>query len=300
MQIAREHGAVVPLAAYVGRKIVVADVGCRWGVSDVWTSFGPHVTILGFDPDADECARLAQLDHGGLDVRFVPRALGPANGPARLYLTRQPACSSLYPPHAETLRHRPELACAEPVGTTMIELTTLDGWAEQAGIGAIDVMKLDTQGSELGVLQGAERCLASVRGMELEVEFNEIYSGQPLFGDVDAFLRRRGFVLWRLGHLVHYGMAESRSDYAVVDHQCFDSRWVAFPSQGGQISWGHAYYVRREIAFEGAKQDWRDSLRDACVLSAWGFRDLAGRGLRMALDLAPAEVAPAIWQALGD
>jgi Methyltransferase FkbM domain len=189
---------------------------------------------------------------------------------------------------------------APPTGTATIKLSTLDRWAAAEGVGRIDVLKLDTQGSELGILKGARRMLTGVRMLEIEVEFNEIYRGQPLFGDIDRFLRARGFVLWRLGHLVHYGMAETGSAYAGEDRQYFDSRDVVFPAQGGQLYWGHAYYVPRSLAFGADRADWRDNLRDACCASAFGFRDLAGSALHRALTDAPAEVSAAIRSALRD
>jgi hypothetical protein len=51
----------------------------------------------------------------------------------------------------------------------------------------------------------------------------------------------------------------------------------------------------------GADQvDWRTCLLDACLASAWGFRDLAGWQLRRALATAPAKVAAALERGLLD
>jgi FkbM family methyltransferase len=300
MPIAGELAAVAPLTAFLGRPLVLVDVGCRWGLDATWAAFGPHIERIGFDPDAEECARLEGLNTEGDRVRFVPAGLGPAVGTAPLHLTREPGCSSLYPPDPEALRHRPELYCIEPAGTATVPLTTLDAWAERDGLDRVDVLKLDTQGSELGILQGAERLLPTVRAIEVEVEFNPIYTGQPLFGDVDRFLRDRGFVLWRLGHLVHYGMAEARSDFAVEEWQCFDSRALPSTRQGGQLYWAHAYFVRHDAAFARPTPDWRSCLADACAFSAFRFYDLAGSSLLRALDHAPDDVAPAIRAALVD
>jgi hypothetical protein len=58
-----------------------------------------------------------------------------------------------------------------------------------------DVIKIDTQGYELEILCGGERTIASAFLIELEVEFNPLYKQQPLFGDLDAHLRSRGFGL---------------------------------------------------------------------------------------------------------
>ncbi len=178
-----------------------------------------------------------------------------------------------------------------------ITLSTLDDWTREAGVLAVDFIKLDTQGAELDIFRGAERTLKSVRMLEVEVEFNELYTGQPLFGDVDRHLRERGFVLWRLGHLVHYGSAATRSEVNVPDRQFFDGRNVSFPAQGGQLFWGHAYYVRRETAL-ATEPDWQNNLRDACLAAALGYPDLAGLALGMAIEGAPEKARTTMRQAI--
>ena len=78
------------------------------------------------------------------------------------------------------------------MGTTEITLVSLDGWASEAGVEAIDIMKLDVQGAELEVLKGARGLLGGVRLIELEVAFNPIYKDQPLFGEIDRSCVSRG------------------------------------------------------------------------------------------------------------
>lgn len=291
---------VAALGRFLDRPLTVVDVGCRWGLAEIWEVFGPMARIHGFDPDPEECARLQRSYQGSCRVVFVPAALGPRPRTATLHQTVEPACSSLYPPDPEVLSRHVELrGVLQPAGTSRVAMTTLDAWSRRARIEAIDLVKLDTQGSELGVLKGARRQLRSIRALEIEVEFNPIYVGQPLFGDVDRFLRRRGFVLWRLGHLVHYGLAGTSSDFPIDDRSYFDSRPVEIGARGGQLSWDHAHYVRADIlAPRRPAGDWRRDLRDACLVSAWGYRDLAGRLLGRALVDASGEVATAIREAL--
>jgi hypothetical protein len=90
------------------------------------------------------------------------------------------------------------------------------------------VIKLDTQGTELDILHGAGRLLSQVLAIEIEVEFVHIYKGQPLFTDVDLFMRNQGFSLralrrtyWRIGK----------------NHPA---------ASGGQLFHGDALYIRPE------------------------------------------------------
>lgn len=267
------------LGALLDDDLVVADVGARWGTGDRWRPFGPRVRVIGFDPDAEECRRLQGLEP---DVRFVPAALGAHEGTATLHTTVEPACSSLFPPVPGISDVHPVLEVMRPTGTTTVDITTLDGWLAGADLDEIHVMKLDTQGAELAVLEGATDALAHVRFLEVEVELNPLYEGQPLFGDIDRFLRGHDFVLWRLGHLVHYGLAGSpAAETPVRDEQHFDSTPVPVDGAGGQVYWAHAYYLAAD-ALDPGHVDRRDAVRDACAATAFGFGDLARHRLRAA------------------
>ncbi|MGL5060707.1 MAG: FkbM family methyltransferase [Microcoleus sp.] len=289
---------VASLAADLELKLVVIDVGCRWGFADVWSLFGSNVTLIGFDPDASECEHLQNTYQGSGSIHFVSKALGSSEGRKQLFLTAEPACSSLYKPDPLITNSMPHLGCAKLVGETEIDVTTLDIWASSAGISEIDFIKLDTQGSELEVLEGAENCLKSVRSLQIEVEFNPIYMGQPLFGDIDSFLRKRGFVLWQLSNLCHYTSWPNKSAFKYKDVQFFDGRTVSTSRQGGQLFWAEAYYVRKEMAFVEETQNWQGCIRDASIASVLGFRDLAGCLLEQALNHAPSNVIPKIQKSL--
>jgi len=278
-------------SAWLDRNITVMDVGCRWGFADAWASLGSRATVIGFDPDAAECERLRANYSGPCDVRFVPVALGATQGRAPLFVTEDPACSSLFEPDPVLTATMPELAVARFARTTEVELTTLDSSATQLGVAEVDFLKLDTQGAELMVLQGAEASLRSTRALEVEVEFNPIYRGQPLFGDIDAHLRARGFVLWRLKNMAHYSVASARGDFAIRDEYYFDSRPVRIEGGGGQLLWGHAYFIRAELAMFHESASWQAALRDACITKILGFHELSHYSILQAAKLAPPHAA---------
>jgi FkbM family methyltransferase len=223
--------------------IVIVDVGCRWGVESKWSSL-PGAVIVGFDPDPEECERLRHLNPG---QQFVPKALDSSSGKRTLYVTTQPACSSFYWPRQDLVPKYYWFCDIVLDKAIEVETTTLDAWTAESGL-AIDFLKLDTQGSELDVLRGASRALEHVSMIETEVEFSEIYAGQPLFADVDAYLRSRGFLLWNLDKFCHYHVNGHRE------------------SNIGQLYWSQAYYVRRDLP---------DKQKACAIANAWGYPDLA-------------------------
>ena len=62
-------------------------------------------------------------------------------------------------------------------------------------VSGCDYLKIDVQGAELKVLSGAPELLKMVSAVHLEMEFDEVYLGQPLFSEIDAHLRAAGFEL---------------------------------------------------------------------------------------------------------
>src|SRR6266545_3934779 len=82
------------LSGLLDERIVIADVGCRWGFADTWEQLGGRCRAIGFEPDERECERLRKRYHDRPWVEIVAHALGREAGPATLYVTREPACSS--------------------------------------------------------------------------------------------------------------------------------------------------------------------------------------------------------------
>lgn len=77
-----------------------------------------------------------------------------------------------------------------------LPMRTLDQLA--SGAAAPFLLKLDVQGAELEVLEGATETLAHCEAVVLETSLLEYNRGAPLFAEVVAFLRARDLVLFDL------------------------------------------------------------------------------------------------------
>jgi FkbM family methyltransferase len=266
------------LASLLDEPLGVIDVGCRWGFADTWEQLGDRCEIVGFEPDTVECQRLSDEYRDRPWVRIVPHALGAVQGDATLYVTREPACSSVYPPIDDVVDRHPRLEPQRMVRSEAIELITLDDWCAENAFERVDLVKLDTQGSELDVLRGAKRTLETVSVVQTEVEFNPMYERQPLLGDVDRFLRERGFVLWHLDNLNHHRQHGSRVGLRHAA-QIYDFDASRFTHRSGQLFWADAVFVRADMATNQQATDWGTALRRACLASALELADLAGLAL---------------------
>ena len=266
------------LASLLDEPLAVVDVGCRWGFADTWEDLGDRCQIVGFEPDTVECQRLRDHYRDRPWVRIVPHALGASRRDATLYITREPACSSVYRPIDDVVDRHPRLEPQRLVRDEAIELVTMDDWCAENSFEDIDVIKLDTQGSELDVLRGAKQTLETASVVQTEVEFNPMYDGQPLFGDVDRFLRERGFVLWHLDNLSHHRQHGTRVGLRPASN-IYDFDASRFTHRSGQLFWADAVFVRAEMATSRQTTNWDTALRRACLASALGLADLAGLAL---------------------
>ncbi len=188
--------------------------------------------VIGFEPDAIEREKLeARYPYRR---KFLPYFIG-RGGPATFHKTNWVYTGSLLEPNTPLLEHFQMLnefvllTEKHPVSTHRLD--------EIPEIDAMDLLKIDVQGGELAVLEGADRLLKECLVIQTEVEFIPLYKEQPLFADVDAFLRARGFQFHRF---LGFG-SRSFKPFLKMDD--------ASP-KGSQQIWSDALYVRDFMSFD--------------------------------------------------
>ncbi|MEG4799120.1 FkbM family methyltransferase [Microcoleus sp. ARI1-B5] len=184
-----------------------------------WEIFAPNLTIYGFDADRTACdmlnANLAAKNVNWTE-KHIPMAIWDSSGKQKLYVSRNPCGSSLYPPKL-SMRERFssyqeesgmwEFSTTEGSFTTYsiedIETISLDDFFGKIDPQEIDIIMMDVQGGELNVLEGASNLMKSgILAVVAETMFIELYENQPLFGDIDVYLRRQnGFTLFDLSYI---------------------------------------------------------------------------------------------------
>lgn len=142
-----------------------------------------------FEPNPDEFQKLQAAKPS---QRILPHALGDGNE-AVLNVCAAPGMSSLLEPDMNVLGHfHGFIKWARVLSRIPVRTVRLDDVHE---IGRVDYLKLDVQGSELSVLRNASQTLARTLIVHLEMPFIPLYRNQPLFGELDAFLRSAGFCI---------------------------------------------------------------------------------------------------------
>lgn len=251
-------------------SLVVVDAGARGGLVPL-ARVARRVILYAFDPDPSACGELAACgDYREVHVECA--ALTGQDGEATLRVTRNPGLSSLLDAdpdayealfgHMEGFAHW--RSAFEIVDRRVVPAVTLDTWVERHGIDMLDFLKVDTQGTELDVLNGGRRLLSrgGVEIVQVEVALRPFYKRQPDFTAVDGVLKELGYELVDC-RFAHERVGPTRRDGIGVWGE--EPRWTASAD---------ATYVLRRSPARNEGQDHRARAR-ALVLGQLGYGSTA-------------------------
>lgn len=138
--------------------------------------------VTGFDPQIEE-------SRSGCHS-YRSEAIGDGNEHT-LNMCAYPGWASLFRPSAAALECFPFF---KPNGTVIGQTTVATRRLDDVPLAPVDFLKMDVQGSELLVLTHGRETLKNVVAVQTEIQFIELYDGQPSFAQVDTELRTQGFV----------------------------------------------------------------------------------------------------------
>lgn len=189
-----DWGILRPIGPVGGRHVVL-DIGASRGwFFHCWKDWCPQAEVHAFEPRREAYEEARALYGADPSIRLNCVALGDRVGSRELrVMERSPASSSF-------LEHIPE-AWAEirfetgEVARRTVPVTTVDEYCRANGIGFVYLMKVDVQGHELEVLEGAKGTLPVVDHILVESAIRPLYRGAPRFSAVFDWLTDRGFHL---------------------------------------------------------------------------------------------------------
>ena len=151
--------------------------------------------IISFEPLSAAWNGLSAEAAGDTLWSVAPRmAIGVENGVININVAQNSVSSSILDMLPEHQDSAPE---SKYVAIEVVPIRRLDEIAPQYLLpDSIVFLKIDTQGFESAVLQGAEGILSRVTGIQLELSLIPLYAGQQLYDEIIARLNQRGFDLW--------------------------------------------------------------------------------------------------------
>lgn len=145
--------------------------------------------VIGFEPQAEAYAAL-QTSKTPAET-YYPFAVG--TGAAQtLRLYKNSGMTSVFDPYKPGLRMIGHQGWGKISGRVEFDTVALD---QATDLPDFDLMKIDIQGAEVQVFQGAEKVMQSCIAVIVELRYLQIYKGEPMLGGVDTELRRQGFGL---------------------------------------------------------------------------------------------------------
>ena len=166
----------------------VIDVGANKGQFAAFAQHAwPAAQLICFEPLAGPRARLAAVTGGRARIHAV--ALGGVDGEAVMHVASREDSSSLL----QLGEMQKTLFSMDEVGQVTVPVRRLDTVLSETDLQARTLLKIDVQGFEYEVLQGAARSLENIDAVYVECSLVELYRGQKLAADVAALLEARGF-----------------------------------------------------------------------------------------------------------
>lgn len=245
----------LPLIHQTIGKWFIVDCGSMDGLAPVWKPMEAYADFLGFDPEI--CKSSDQWKSA--NTTSIAEALDSKVTQKIFHITKSKFCSGFHPINSDARRF-PNWVNNETISEKLVSTTTLDEVLKNKQKPSF--IKIDTEGSEFEVIQGAKSCLASCLGIFVEIwfGFKDVISAW----DLCKFLEISGFTFFDIsvqryprntmpvGHILSNGLASP-----------------AF-QESGQVLTADALFFKDPI------KNNKNNLTDENILSLIGLLDLWG------------------------
>jgi FkbM family methyltransferase len=232
--------------------LIIVDVGASGGIHPRWEEFTSSYKGILFEPDLRAYNKMKDEDNINLTV--LNSALLDRKGEVDFHLYKKQNVSSVYPVNPKHINKYPKSNRFRFQKTIKIKTDTLSNQLNENNISEIDFIKVDTQGSEMAIIQGANDYLDNVIGLEVEAEFQLMYKGQPLFDEVNESIKQKGF-----------NLADVKKHYS-----------TNIRTREKDLVSGDALYFKNPkqiLSMESVSQE--KIVRAICIYLIYGFNDLA-------------------------
>ena len=197
--------------------MTIFDVGAYIGeVTRNYMNMFPYARIYCFEPYAESFRQLEKLSENRM-VRTYQTAVSDHTGKTKLHINTDLTCNSFFSRPKSGPVYYPEKA--QNVGEIEVDTTTIDSFCEKKNIERIDILKLDVEGAEKKVLNGAFEKLSkhNIYLIYTEVMFVPHYEGGCIFHELTAFLEQYDYTLFNFYNLKR--------------------------AKNGQLRWGNAIFL---------------------------------------------------------
>ena len=177
---------------------LIFDVGANAGQFGVLLrEIGFDGKIISFEPLSDARENLLNISKNDpLWQIALQTAIGEENGEIEIQIAGNSQSSSVLDMLDTHVRAAPD---SKYIGKEKVPLRKLDSIApDYMDSNSIAFIKIDTQGYETQVMNGAKKLMSQIVGLQVEISLVPLYKGQCLFDEMLKKLKNDGFELWSI------------------------------------------------------------------------------------------------------
>jgi FkbM family methyltransferase len=176
---------------------IIFDVGANNGSSTIQMAYDPRTIVFAFEPTPKMIEELQKNSHQYENYIIIPKAVSNYNGTSEFNIAGQWdwGCSSLLEFSDRARTEWPGRTDFRVTEVITVDVIRLDDFIEEYGIPFVTHLHIDTQGSDLKVLEGMGEYLNIVQSgvMESGTRDDILYIGQNRLNDSVRFLINNGF-----------------------------------------------------------------------------------------------------------
>ena len=175
----------------------ILDVGANSGqYSKLMKELGFKGEIISFEPLSDTFKKLQKESEKYHNWTAVNIALGEMDGDIQINVSKNSYSSSLLKMLPLHLESAPESIYVRKEVVKINKIDTIfNGFCKDDDK---VFLKIDTQGYEIKVLEGARESINKITGVHLEMSLTPLYEGEALFSNMLFYMKDLGFDLYSL------------------------------------------------------------------------------------------------------
>lgn len=197
--------------------ITIFDVGaCTGSVTFQYNDLFKKALIYSFEPYIPSFRILQESMRHHKNVRVFNIAFSDKTGHTEFYVNESSATNSILETHPDGGKNWNQRSL-NTIEKIQINTITLDEFIAKNKIEKIDILKLDTQGTEYQILEGAKKAMNEnkIPLIYMEMITRPTYKGQKDLDEILLLLRNNGFKLYNFYNYSYNSLGELRQVDAI-------------------------------------------------------------------------------------
>lgn len=195
----------------INQNFTLLDIGAANGINLRWNLISEKINQILVEPHAESAVNLRKQGHDVIETVLSDHD----NKLINFYKTKKPMLSSMFEPNLSYLSQFQDVDRFSIVEKKQLKSMKLDTVFKNQKLNTPNFIKIDTEGSELEILKGANELLKknTLFGLEVETSLFELRKKQPSIFDIKNYLKGLNFNLidfiniirWEKNNFRHQG-----------------------------------------------------------------------------------------------